>query len=424
MYKFTVLILTLLLCFALLPAQTAEELQDMGRNVSNNYMERSPYTSAAVTSPNATEALWDLQFSFNLEVASGALGNAGAEFDGTYYYTARWASNLIHKYDMSGNLVEEFSIPGVSGLRDLAFDGTYFYGGAALTTIYQMDFVTKTLIGTITAPQNVRNIAYDPSADGFWVGDWATPIVLINRSGATLASLTTGLIAQYGSAYDDWTPGGPYLWIFNQDATTGGSPQYIHQFDLNTMTATGVVHDVWQDFPASGATAIAGGLFTAEGIVPGKASIGGVLQGVPDMFFVYELADAGDPLDPNPPTNFVAFSDEMTPTSMLLTWDDPTTYVNGNPLTNFTIEIERDGVFLTSVSSGTETYTDMGLTQYTEYIYDIYAKDNLDSTSSPVSATWMAGGYVPVMVVEPTAIGDTMLIGGVSVHTMTIYNNH
>ncbi len=78
-----------------------------------------------------TDAIWDLQFSFDFQAASGALGNVGAEFDHTYYYTTRLASNLIHRMDMSGNLVEEFSIPGVSGLRDPAFDGTYMYGGAA-----------------------------------------------------------------------------------------------------------------------------------------------------------------------------------------------------------------------------------------------------------------------------------------------------
>jgi hypothetical protein len=59
--------------------------------------------------------------------------------------------------------------------------------------------------------------------------------------------------------------------------------------NLSSGTLTGVSHDVTLEFPA--VAGIAGGLFTAEDIVGGKASIGGVLQGTPDMFFVYELAE-------------------------------------------------------------------------------------------------------------------------------------
>jgi hypothetical protein len=198
--------------------------------------------------------------------------------------------------------VEEFSIPGVTGLRDLAYDGTYFYGGAASTTIYMMDFATKTLIGTISSPVAVRFIAYDEANDGFWVGDWATPPTLIDRNGTALATITTGLAGQYGAAYDSYSAGGPYLWIFDQ-GSGAGLPQLIHQFDIASGTATGFTHDVLAELGPN-AAAIAGGLWVGEGVVPGKASIGGVLQGTPDMYFVYELADANtwmsmDPTTPN-----------------------------------------------------------------------------------------------------------------------------
>jgi hypothetical protein len=262
------------------------------------YGPREPliYAEAAPSSSRqprrSIEAIWDLQFSFDVQIASGDLGNAGSEFDGSYYYSTRWASDLLHKYDMAGTLVEEFSIPGVSALRDLAFDGTYMYGGAAANTIYIMDFVTKTLIGTITPPVAVRNIAYDSDNDGFWVGNWDTDLVLVSRTGTILATIpaaTHGLGSMYGSAYDNWSDGGPYLWIFDQGAL--GDAAVIHQLSVTTGTLTGISHDVGLDFPAS--VGIAGGLFTAEGIVPGKVSLGGLLQGTPDMLFVYELAEGG-----------------------------------------------------------------------------------------------------------------------------------
>jgi hypothetical protein len=236
------------------------------------------------------EAPWDVQFSFDATASSGAAGNAGAEFDGTNYYTTRWASNLIHQYDLTGTMTLEFSIAGVTGLRDLAYDGAFFYGGAAATTIFIMDFTTQTLLGTITSPVPVRHIAYDDGADGFWVGDWATPPTLIDRSGSTIATLTTNVASQYGTAYDGWSDGGPYLWVWGQGGGAG-TPQLVEQFDLNTLTATGFTYDIASDFTAS--AGIAGGLWTGEGVVSGTVSIGGLLQGTPDVFFVYELAQAG-----------------------------------------------------------------------------------------------------------------------------------
>ncbi len=102
-----------------------------------------------------------------------------------------------------------------------------------------------------------------------------------------------------------------------------------------------------------------------------------------------------DPLDPNPPANVTAYSDFTTPTSMLLTWDDPTTLVDGTPIApgDFTIEIERDGVPLASVPGGTGTYTDMGLTDGQLYQYNLFTKLIInDSTSTVVSKSWYAGG--------------------------------
>ncbi len=245
---------------------------------------------------------WDLQLEFDVDAASGAAGNAGAECDGSYYYTTRWASNLIHQYDLDGNLVQEFSIGGVSGLRDLAFDGTYMYGGAASTTIYQMDFNSMTLVSSISSPQQVRSISYDEGsqgAPGFWCANWDTDLTLVGMDGSTIATIpaaTHGFGGMYGSAYDAFTPGGPFLWVFDQGAGAG-TPQIIHQVDLGSLTPSGVTHDVLPDLPPN-ASAIGGGLFVADGLYPGVASIGGLLQGTPDNFFVYELATTG-PLPTN-----------------------------------------------------------------------------------------------------------------------------
>ncbi|NNG27069.1 MAG: hypothetical protein HKM87_06055, partial [Ignavibacteriaceae bacterium] len=258
------------------------------------------------TNPNAgpinydppIEAIWDLLQEFDVVALNGAAGNAGAEWDGTSFYSTRWASNLIHEYSADGTtLIREFSVPGVTGLRDLAFDGTYMYGGASSNTIYQMDFATSTLIGTIPTTEAVRHIAYDSDIDAFYVGNWSTDIVLIDRSGNELARIPADPVvtSNYGSAYDNVSPGGPFLWVFSQGAGSG-TPQNIHQLQLPGGVATGVAHDVLGDITgAAGSLSIAGGLFSMTDHTSGFFTIGGLLQGNPigDVIFVYEVAPAG-----------------------------------------------------------------------------------------------------------------------------------
>lgn len=100
-------------------------------------------------------------------------------------------------------------------------------------------------------------------------------------------------------------------------------------------------------------------------------------------------------LVPLPPGDFTAYSDYTTPTSMLLTWSDPTQYVIGDTLLaeDFTIQIERDGVLVDSVDGGTGQYLDQGLNDGQEYFYEIYAQLKTNHVSSTrVQFSWIAGG--------------------------------
>ncbi len=258
----------------------------------------------------SVEAMWDVQLEFNALTLSGAAGNAGAEYDGTSFYSTRWASNLIHEYSGDGTaLVREFSIPGVTGLRDLAYDGQYFYGGASANTIYQMDFTTNTLVGTIASPVAVRHIAYDSDNDAFWVGNWATDIYLVGRDGSTLAQIPAAThtgTGVYGSCYDNVSPGGPYLWIFDQGSVVG-APQLIRQLQLPGGTPTGVQHNVYEDVALDNPTGSAGGLFSTTDFATGIFSIGGLMQSgdgiAPEEIFLYEVASAGPPCPIDPPSN-------------------------------------------------------------------------------------------------------------------------
>jgi hypothetical protein len=231
---------------------------------------------------SATDDMWDLQFSYDVDTPSGLTGLAGAETDGDYFYVTKWAGSDIAKFNLDGTYVETFSIAGVSGLRDLAYDGQYFYGGAASTTIFQMDFDSQTLVGQITSPVAVRAIAYDNDNDAFWVNNWSEDLNLVDRNGSVLNTIA-GPPSMYGSAYDNVT-GGPYLWIFS--GTTSGGGCQIEQFDIAAGTLTGVTHSVSGDL---GDSAIAGGLFTHGDLVSGTYTLGGLAQGSPDLLFGYEI---------------------------------------------------------------------------------------------------------------------------------------
>jgi hypothetical protein len=238
-------------------------------------------------------AAWDLLAVHYIGATgeTGANGNAGAEFDGTYHYSTRWASNLIHKYDIDGFLVDEFSISGVNGLRDLAWDGEYMYGGAASSTIWQMDFETQTLVDTITGGFASRAIAYDSDLDVFYCSDWGDPVWVVDRDGTVVDQFNLGTTTStYGFAYDNQNPdGGPYLWVFDQ---TTGATATIYQWDLVAEEFTGFTYDVNADVGSG--IGIAGGLWLAPDYQDGLMCIGGCVQdssapGVTDYLFVYEL---------------------------------------------------------------------------------------------------------------------------------------
>jgi len=256
----------------------------------------SSYTDAEDVSPEAqvfdvpqTREMWDLLANFTLDPT--IISQAGIEFDGTYFYSAVWNQpSNISKFDIDGNLVETFTIPGVgtalNGIRDLAYDGEYFYGSNATTTIWQMDFATQTLIGTINSPVAVRAIAYDEVADAFWVNNWSSAVTLVSREGVVLNAIPCGTWGSfYGLAYDQYTPGGPYLYGFSQD----GSGAVIAQIDIAAGVETGVIYDVFSDIGVF--DDLAGGLFTTSDYVDGTFVIGGLLQRSYTLF-IYELSQS------------------------------------------------------------------------------------------------------------------------------------
>jgi len=260
-------------------------------------MEIAPATTVKMPE-SKVKALWDINFSFDATAAA----QAGIETDGTFIYTSTWNANgTFNKYTAAGVFVETFTIAGVNGVRDLAFDGQYFYGGASSTVIYQMDFTTKTLVSTITCPAGtgVRHISYDPLANagagGFWVGNW-TSLMLVSRTGALLAT-GPAVVSVYGSAYDNVTAGGPFIWLYSQTAPTNVA---LIKYDIAANAISDIIKTT-DDIPGYNA-ALAGGLCTSSTLVPGKTLLIGSMQQDPNKIFGYELASSGTVTDTAAPT--------------------------------------------------------------------------------------------------------------------------
>ena len=314
---------------------------------------------------------WDLQFAY--PVSKGT----GVHTDGNYFYVTMWNNDTIFRYDMTGNYVDGFVIPGIIGGKlDLAYDGNHFYGGAynngTGTVIYEMDFVNHTLIGTINTTSDVSQIAYDATNDAFWVGAWSTDLRLVSRTGTTLNTIPAGSInlsQMIGAAYDTISPGGPYLWI-HDIGPSGANQARIYQIDVPNKQLTGYMFDVQADL---GVSATAGGLFIADSIVPGEVTLGGMLQN--SGFFGYNLASC------NPDTNDVGVV-------MLLT---PQTGSNLGANENVEVEIKnygtspQTGFTVSYVINGgapvTETVT-ATINAYNTYVYTFQTTCNLSALTT------------------------------------------
>jgi len=417
--------------------------------------DNSPFTSNV---SGATDAIWNQEFYFNANAAA----EYGVETDGTYIYTVIWNTTpaTFSKYQKVGStwvFVETFSIAGVPGIRDLAFDGTYFYGGATTSMIYKLDFTTKTLVSTITTPSTVkpRHIAYDPTADGgnggFWCGAWNS-LYLVSRTGAILTTASVSLTGIAGSAYDNVTSGGPYLWLFNQ---TTGALGTLYQYKIATQSLTGLTHNA-NDIP--GFNGSAGGLATSATLVPGKFVLLGDVQQSPNLIFCYELKTFPNWFtldqysgDVTPMTNYqlpahfnaanmtsgtVKTCDVVfTSTPSVGTWTIPVTMtvqgtpletpqnlagtlvnqltgevsltwdaVSANGLLNYIVR--RDGVQIGT--SNTNSYTDM-LPAYGTYNYTVLAvySEGSGSPSNAAEVEWPN----PTMAVTPASLTATVYSG-------------
>ena len=234
--------------------------------------------------------MWDLLGTFN--AAEG--GHYGVVTDGEYIYTSNWgyssAAHNFYKYDMDGNVIEGFEIPGCGTLRGMTFDGQYVYGVANSSTIYCVDLNNHTLVGTTTSAYGaMRGITYDPARDGFWViGNWSGNLTLIDRTGAIVQAGPAPTSASDLAYYAD-PDGVEHVFCFNNGTND------VDDYNIATNTITPAVFNFSNTPGFDGGSS--GGCHVAT--YAGKTAFFGDIQQSPNLIGIYEL-DGNAPVPPQP----------------------------------------------------------------------------------------------------------------------------
>ena len=244
-------------------------------------------------------------------------------FDGENIYTAAWGKSatvlsMFYKYDLNGNLLDEFDVPGVAKedqfVRDMTFDGTYFYGCDAHSgTIWCYDLHNKTLVTSnciSTSLNELGTCTYDPVNDAFWVGERATgsspnlhlDLKLVSRNGQVLQTATAASLGGHtvhGTGYFIDEDGGHHLLLNAVEGFTD------HVFDYNIDTD--VLSTSYFDFsvtPGWGAACSAGGAYVGE--VDGSQYFFGDVDKSPNLIGIYALGEY-TPVVPTPPEGNILF---------------------------------------------------------------------------------------------------------------------
>ena len=127
----------------------------------------------------------------------------------------------LYEFDRQGNLLGTYNQPttytttNTWGIRDMAFDGQYIYGGQEnaatlpnLNTVYAFDPVTRAYVPSadivLQAPAwpVTRALAYNPVTQRFYTSNFGGAAYEFDRSGLTLATISSGAGAMYGAGYD------------------------------------------------------------------------------------------------------------------------------------------------------------------------------------------------------------------------------
>jgi len=250
----------------------------------------------------------DILFEYNVQTPTGDNQCRGVYYDGTYFYvtggggTSTPVPNKLYFFQSNGNYIGSVNQPTPEewGWRDIASDGTYMYSGSDSSSHIDKWYVTGLpnnpvlhTVGYFTSPLSTTSgLTYDPSTDHFWTALWDSNIYEIDRNGNIINSYSNTL-SIYGMAWDSYSSGGPWLWVYSQTPPTGC---LISQFNPSTGQYTGLTYQgVYHG------TAVAGGLCFTTQYQPNTGVLVGCTQDDLDLIFGMEIEGGGGNQPPNTP---------------------------------------------------------------------------------------------------------------------------
>ena len=310
-------------------------------------------TCGIQTNNNTARDMWDLLGQF--DCTSGY--QYGVASDGEYIYTSSWSASstsMFYKYTMDGTFVEEFNVSGCGQIRDLTYDGQYFYGVANSSTIYCIDLANHALVSqTSSAYGAMRCCSYDPQRDGFWVvGNWSGNLTLVDRSGAIQITGPAPESAS-GVAYFKDDNNVEHVYCFN-NADNG-----VYDYNITTNSMGGQVFN-YNNAPGT-ADGSSGGCHV--GNYNGKLAFFGDVQQSPNYIAIYELSATAGP--------------------------------SGGSATAVTpgkFNIFRDGEVIAATSDSYYTYE---AEDTDEHLYEVYYVDAQYNFSCAVEGVYVTAGTVP-----------------------------
>ena len=244
------------------------------------------------------------EFEYDVQTPTGDNGCLGVEFDGEFFWVTGRDSpsgdiHKLHKFDSTGNhiITYEQGTSSVCGWRDLAWDGDYLYASDE-DELAKIDPADGTVVEILTKPDVVpvaRGLAVNPANGHFFTANWASPIYEFNPADGTIYNTYNNGYSIYGLAYDDFSNGGPFLWVYSQDPDVNPQVQ-ISKFDLTSGTYTGVIYEGYWD-PSYDSNMAGGACFYVDGTDP---IFVGLTQASPDTIFGLNVEVVNNP--PGAPT--------------------------------------------------------------------------------------------------------------------------
>ncbi|MBQ1695154.1 MAG: carboxypeptidase-like regulatory domain-containing protein, partial [Bacteroidales bacterium] len=212
-----------------------------------------------------TRSLWDSIQTF----ATRDNAEQAVATDGFFIYTSSWMRpGEFNRYTPSGEYVETFFIENVGMIRNLSYNGNYFYGTDATNVILKLDLDNQTLLGSIeTDIPEIRHCSFNRLDGSILAGDWNS-LYRIDTTSGTSQQIRSDLANVYSSAFDNLSAGGPYLWLFSQTSQDNGPSACIRQFDISANDFTDKIHYL-DDIEISDAS-LAGGICASEYVCEGK----------------------------------------------------------------------------------------------------------------------------------------------------------